>query len=83
MSQNAIDACTCPRCRKGVIPSNYTFGGYVAADSGWAKVHPIHFARAFESNCTGVRLTKDERNELERLFMECSRDAEKTKGKVR
>ena len=26
--------CTCPKCRLGRIPNNYTFGGYVAAGNG-------------------------------------------------
>ena len=31
---------------------------------------PEHYVRAFERNCPLVRLTKDERTELRRLFFE-------------
>jgi hypothetical protein len=33
------------------------------------------FAHAFERNCPGVRMTRDEREELQRLFHECQKDA--------
>lgn len=35
-------------------------------------VTAFDFARAFEANCPNVRLTKDEREELHRLFLECA-----------
>ena len=31
------------------------------------------FAKAFQRNCPGVRLTKDEQRELYRLFWECQK----------
>lgn len=36
---------------------------------------PADFRRAFERNCPHVRLTRDEREELDRLFYEAMRDA--------
>lgn len=35
-------------------------------------VTAFDFAKAFENNCPNVRLTKDEREELHRLFLECA-----------
>lgn len=35
------------------------------------------FLKAFERNCPGVRMTKEEREELSRLFFECSKWASK------
>ena len=39
-------------------------------------IGPHNFAKAFKANCPGVRMTKDEEEELWRLFMECWKAAQ-------
>ena len=40
-------------------------------------MHANDFVRSFERNCPHVRISKDEREELHRLFWECWKDANK------
>lgn len=42
------------------------------------QIGPLDFARAFLRNCPSVKMTKDEQDELWRLFQECHKNARTT-----